>query len=73
MSVKRSEIFVNCLSGLFGQVFGQIFDQVFGQVFDQGFWPPHTVLQVLRVRKIQFCRFYRDEKYSFAVLLGQEN
>ena len=35
--------------------------QIFGRVFDQGFRPQHTVLQVLRDRKIQFRRFYADE------------
>ena len=32
--------------------------------FGQGFWPG---------TKIQFCRFYRGEKYSFGVLLEQRN
>ena len=56
MSVKRSEICFNCLSGLFGQVFGQILTRFLARFLTRVFGP-----------KIQLCRFYRDEKYSFAV------
>ena len=62
------------------QIFGQVFEEGFGsenkvlqvlpgqkntvlQVLPD---PTNTVWQVLRGRQIQFCRFYRDEKYSFA-------